>query len=302
MRTLLAAVAAAAVAVTTPAVTTPAVAGAPRCDRACVIAVADTYLQALVSHDGSKVALAKDVQRVENGANSGNGEEELRSGLSSPIMFVITGIRELEWDVAGNVAVATYVMDTVTSPTYIVERFQLSGRLIKRIDANFYIDAPGYVAGPEAVATNPGAQGERFTAWNHGPAGPVPMAGNAGDTKPHAKAAGCDSGCAGKALRDLVAAMSSHRAGAVRLDASAQLIVNRRPVATGAGAVRAALQASTVKAVKGLKATADGTTVAAVYDAVLARGTSHAAVRITLRGKAIQKIYLVCDDAETCLT
>ena len=52
MRTVLAAVAAAAL-----ALTTPALAGPPRCDRTCVIEVAVTYLAALVSHDGSKVAV-----------------------------------------------------------------------------------------------------------------------------------------------------------------------------------------------------------------------------------------------------
>jgi hypothetical protein len=284
------------------AVTTPAVAGPPRCDRACVIAVADTYLAALVSHDGSHVAATKDVVRVENGSQSANGDADLRAGLASPIMFVITGIRELEWDVSGNVAVASYLMDTVTSPTYIVERFALQGRLIHRIDANFYIDAPGYVQGPESFTSRPEGQQERLTAYNHGPAGPVPMPGNHGDVAKHPRAAGCDNTCVTRAGQGLLSAFASHRLGAVRLAPNAELLVNRRSTATGAAQVRAALQSAKVTAVKDVRLIADGTTASGVYDALLGTRRSHAALRLTMAGTSIVRIAIVCDDAVSCLS
>src|SRR5687768_5348604 len=105
MRTIRALVAAAALAGVVAG--TPA-ARAAGCDRDCRIDAANTYLAALVSHDGSDVPLHPDAWRIENGGQSGEGAEDIRAGLSSPIMYVITGIRDLRWYAEGRDVVAVY--------------------------------------------------------------------------------------------------------------------------------------------------------------------------------------------------
>ena len=175
------------------------------CDRDCRIDAANTYLAALVSHDGSDVPLHPDAWRIENGGQSGDGAENIRAGLSSPIMYVITGIRDLRWYAEGSDVVAVYFLDTVTSPTYIVERFRVDDDgLITEIEANFYIDIPGYAQGPESVPTNPSGQAERLTESSHGPAGPASvLPGDRGDDAPR-PASSCDRECVADARRRLV--------------------------------------------------------------------------------------------------
>src|SRR4051794_36807829 len=74
---------------------------ADTCDRACRIDAANAYLAALVSHNGDAIPLADDAQRYENGSNTGDGAQGIRDGVESPIMYVITGIQDLHWEVEG---------------------------------------------------------------------------------------------------------------------------------------------------------------------------------------------------------
>jgi hypothetical protein len=153
------------------------------CERACTIRAANAYLAALVSHDGSDVPFHENAWRQENGGTRLEGAENIRAGLASPIMYVITGIQDLRWFVDGDDAMAVYFLDTV-APTYIFERFRVDDDgLITEVDAHFYIDIPGHVVGPESVATNPQRRVDAIFRSSHGPAGPVPVkAGDEGDT------------------------------------------------------------------------------------------------------------------------
>lgn len=120
--------------------------------RECVIASADTYLQALVSHDASGIRLAPYARRTENGMDTGANADEIRSSLEPPTPDeTITGIRDKRWWVDGDQAVVHYLADTSTLPpvegvhtttTRISERFKVVGGLIYEIEAIFWV-SPG---------------------------------------------------------------------------------------------------------------------------------------------------------------
>ncbi|MBO9518867.1 MAG: hypothetical protein J7493_12435 [Porphyrobacter sp.] len=71
------------------AVALPATAQAQDCDRACLIAMADTYAAALVAHDPSKAPLASNVVTVENIKKIGSGEGLWRRATKGPTEFQI---------------------------------------------------------------------------------------------------------------------------------------------------------------------------------------------------------------------
>ncbi len=109
--------------------------------REAVIEAAEKYLfHGLVEHDGSKVPLAENVVRREQGHNTGEGREGLIEALSHEVMNVITGIRNVRWIVEGEQAVAFYDLDTKTSdkPVLIAERFRVVDGLVTEIEAIFY--------------------------------------------------------------------------------------------------------------------------------------------------------------------
>ena len=64
--------------------------------RESIIEAAEKYLfHGLVEHDGSKVPLAEDVVRTEQGHNTGEGRDGLIAALGLDVMKVITGIRNV---------------------------------------------------------------------------------------------------------------------------------------------------------------------------------------------------------------
>ncbi|KRA82719.1 hypothetical protein [Altererythrobacter sp. Root672] len=67
----------------------PATAQAQDCDRACLIAMADTYAAALVAHDPSKAPLASNVVTVENIKKIGSGEGLWRTATKGPTEYQI---------------------------------------------------------------------------------------------------------------------------------------------------------------------------------------------------------------------
>jgi hypothetical protein len=276
------------------------------CDRACVVGVADQYLAALVDHDGSDVPLADSAWRVENGGNSGNSGEEIRAGLEAPIMYVITGIRELEWYVSFNEdgsanAIAVYFLDTVTSPTYIFERFLVRDRLIHEIEAVFRIDIPGYLVGPESVLSRPGGQLERVLASQHGPLGPVPVPvlGGTG-SEPGAPRAGCGA-CATDAGQAYVDALVSHAAAAVPLAAGASRTENRIGRGDNAASIRATLATSrVVREIRNVRWWSDGGQAVALYELRTASGWQEVATRVQAPAGVITQIESVCVSTATC--
>jgi hypothetical protein len=121
--------------------------------RACIIEAGMTYLNALATQDGSGIRAAENVRRTEQGNETANGREDLQASVETPIMGVISGIRDVRWFVdtkTGN-GTAFYLMDTTTpgaktplhtATAHISERFKVVNGLITEIEAIFWID-PG---------------------------------------------------------------------------------------------------------------------------------------------------------------
>src|SRR4051812_32519158 len=138
------------------------------------IATSNTYLRSLVTHDTSDLQVADTVVRTEEGGVTANGAKEICKGNQGPVTVedAVLGMREIRWVVSdGDQAIAFYLLDSPTSPTYIAERFQVDHGLIQHIEAIFYIDIPGYAAGPESVATRPEGVTERAFGSDDGPVG-----------------------------------------------------------------------------------------------------------------------------------
>jgi hypothetical protein len=55
-------------------------------NRACMEAVARSYIDALISHDGSKIPLTPDVRRTENALTNARGEFEVRESFARTTM------------------------------------------------------------------------------------------------------------------------------------------------------------------------------------------------------------------------
>ena len=107
-----------------------------------MIEAAEKYLfHGLVEHDGSKVPLAPDCWRIEQGKDTGSNAREIREQLASEIMQVITGLDNLRWVVEGDEGVVYYDLHTKASPkpVLIAERFKLVDGLISEIEAIFAI-------------------------------------------------------------------------------------------------------------------------------------------------------------------
>jgi hypothetical protein len=64
-------------------------AGAGKCDRACLDKTVDTYIAAMVAHDSSRVAFAKDVKFVENTVPMKPGEGLWKTASEGPTTFKI---------------------------------------------------------------------------------------------------------------------------------------------------------------------------------------------------------------------
>jgi hypothetical protein len=72
-----------------PAAKPPAQSAAIGCtdnSRACMEAVARSYIDGLLSHDGSKIPLAPDVRRTENALTNARGEAEVRESFARTTM------------------------------------------------------------------------------------------------------------------------------------------------------------------------------------------------------------------------
>lgn len=117
--------------------------------RACVIESATAYLDALVSHDPSKVPLAENAKRWENGVNTGQNAEAIRNGLKNYFGFkTIQNLHNLRWLVDGNQAIVFYLIESNFpythihyGTTHVVERFKVQQGLIEEIEAIFCASA-----------------------------------------------------------------------------------------------------------------------------------------------------------------
>jgi hypothetical protein len=111
-----------------------------------IIAVATSYLDALVSHDSASARLADDVRRVGNGASVVEGADALRAIIERE---PVASIASPQWVVDGQHAAAVYHLEADLSratqtdtfgppdtwlPTYVAERFTVVDGLITDIE------------------------------------------------------------------------------------------------------------------------------------------------------------------------
>jgi hypothetical protein len=114
--------------------------------RDSIIDAANSYLDALVSHDSASARLADDVRRVGNGADVLVGADAIRAVIEREPVASITPIR---WVVDGHHAAAVYDLEADLSrttqsdtfsppdtwlPTYVAERFTVVDGLITDIE------------------------------------------------------------------------------------------------------------------------------------------------------------------------
>ncbi|GAA3512557.1 hypothetical protein GCM10022234_03920 [Aeromicrobium panaciterrae] len=106
------------------------------------IAVADSYLQALLSRDGASVPFHPKATRKEGGVRTGfSGAHLTRSLTSGPQYRLVKAIHDKEWSVDGDNVVVEFLLDVKTfrKPLRIHETFLIPADdpRIRRIDVTF---------------------------------------------------------------------------------------------------------------------------------------------------------------------
>ncbi len=106
------------------------------------IAIADSYLQALLSRDGASVPFHPKATRQEAGIRTGfSGAHLVRSLTSGPQFKLLNDIRDKEWSVDGDNVVVRFLLDvkTLRKPLRIHETFLIPADdpRIRRIDVKF---------------------------------------------------------------------------------------------------------------------------------------------------------------------
>jgi hypothetical protein len=142
----------------------------------CMVSAASTYLDALVSHDGTHIRLDPNVVRTEEGHNTGTGATAIIKSVSIPTFDEsIIDRRDTRWfvDKPNHEAVAFYILDVGAEPNplqnfvrptvatgtvHLSERFKVENGLITQIEAIF------------SVSTSP-CEGD---GWSPNP-GPPPL-------------------------------------------------------------------------------------------------------------------------------
>jgi hypothetical protein len=106
-----------------------------------VVAVASTYLDALLSRDADSALLAPSVRRINNGVLGVVGADAIREILRRE---PLTDMGPRRWVVDGEHAVAFYDLEatvgTETWPAYVAEHFVVRGGLIEELDIVFVGD------------------------------------------------------------------------------------------------------------------------------------------------------------------
>ncbi len=107
------------------------------------IAVADTYLQALLSRDGASVPLHPKATRREAGIRTGfSGAHLTRSLTSGPQYRLVKAIRDKQWSIDGDDVVVDFLLEVhgVPRPLRIHEIFTIPADdpRIRRIVVQFF--------------------------------------------------------------------------------------------------------------------------------------------------------------------
>ena len=79
--------------------------------RACMEAAAQSYIDGLVAHDGSKIPLADNVRRSENGLNNAKGPHEVRESFARTTMIERARNIRFFTDVENRQVVAFFLLD-----------------------------------------------------------------------------------------------------------------------------------------------------------------------------------------------
>ncbi len=89
----------------------PAKAGCTDNSRSCIELVAKSYIDALISHDGSKIPLSDNVRRTENALTNAKGPTEVRESFARTGM--VEGARDLRMyvDERGGEVVVLFLLD-----------------------------------------------------------------------------------------------------------------------------------------------------------------------------------------------
>jgi hypothetical protein len=140
----------------------------PRCvrdTRRCMILAATSYLDGLVTHDGSKVLFAPDIVRTEQGRVNGQGEVMLRAGLDrEPPMLGYTNTRYVVDERRHQLVYFTLLRlahdarkgaapSAAPVTVHLAERFKVEHGLITEIEALFHTEegsADGTSGWPDA--------------------------------------------------------------------------------------------------------------------------------------------------------
>jgi hypothetical protein len=273
------------------------------------IATANTYLRSLVTHDTSDLQVANSVVRTEEGGVTADGAKEICKGNQGPVTVedAVLGMREIRWVVSdGDQAIAFYLLDSPSSPTYIAERFQVDHGLIQHIEAIFYIDVPGLVVGPESAAKRPGGVTERVFGSDDGPVGFFAPANHQGVVADPTSASRTTVQAAAQAYLD---ALVTHNARAIPLSANVRRIENRRDRGRNAAEVRAAIASSANKVdgitdahiyVEGNEAVAMYRIVTTQVDRVGLGGQVWGATRFRIEQGQITQIESICSGSKLC--
>ena len=126
--------------------------------RTCMITAATAYLDAIVTHDASKVPFAPDVKRTEGGHITGRGESSIRENTKGqPDMVGHANTRFIVDEKSHNVVAYTLLRIPGTkadpnrktmadklppqpSTVHLAERFKIEAGLITEIEAIFSIE------------------------------------------------------------------------------------------------------------------------------------------------------------------
>jgi hypothetical protein len=105
--------------------------------RDIVIGIAQSYVDSLLSHDASDVALAEHAYRIENGVYMGSTGAEIRAALEHSSMNFLSRIEDVRWYAGPGSAVAFYTLfvdagDAGEAVCRIGERFRVyEGELVE---------------------------------------------------------------------------------------------------------------------------------------------------------------------------
>lgn len=121
--------------------------------RACVLEAANSYLEAVRSHNGDRARLAPMVKRTRNaGEQTEDAQWYTRDEMADSLDVSedpVTAVHSIDWVIDGDEAVAFYAIDASfeergqqAAQTWLAERFHITAGEIDEIEAIFFF-APG---------------------------------------------------------------------------------------------------------------------------------------------------------------